>query len=65
MVILGFIYYKFAYLPHGIATQFRAVRLPKAAKDCFEQQGQSRICSDYAESRKTTKRVKSKNTFCG
>jgi hypothetical protein len=41
-----------------------AFLLPKAAKDCFEQREQSRTCSGYAESRKTTNEVKTKNAFC-
>jgi hypothetical protein len=48
-----------------IVSQFLAFLLPKAAKDCFEQREQSRTCSGYAESRKTTNWIKSKNAFCG
>jgi hypothetical protein len=49
----------------GIVSQFLAFLLSKATKDCFEQREQSRTCSDYAESRKTTNWIKTKNAFCG
>jgi hypothetical protein len=54
-----------SFLLRGIVSQFLAFLLPKAAKDCFEQREQSRTCSDYVESRKTTNWIKSKNAFCG
>jgi hypothetical protein len=53
------------FILREIVKQFLAFLLPKAAKDCFEQREQSRTCSGYAESRKTTNRIKSKNAFCG